>query len=165
MKNKSEKKFLPLRRLETESVKDSENACHDLARYAILCGWWQRTVDHLCRSFEGPGQELVQGMVQLVNTRVIPWSGTIHSGWITSPANETHRGNAMPFLWLSFLRSNEYVRIPIYTGKSKRKCELNVLLISFLANTFVRNVSVPILNAAIKEGLSSNTWNLSRMTI
>ena len=35
-------------------------------------------IEHSCSSFEGPGVGLVQGVVQLVNTRVIPWSGTIH---------------------------------------------------------------------------------------
>lgn len=65
----------------------------------------------------------------------------------------------MPFLWLSFLRFNEYVTLaaPIRIVRSKRKCELNVLLISFLLDMFVRNVNVPILNTAIGEGLSSNT--------
>lgn len=73
----------------------------------------------------------------------------------------------MPFLRLSFLRFNEYVTLaaPICTVRSKRKFKLNVLLISFLVDTFVRNVNVPILNTAIGEGLRSNTGNLSRMTI
>lgn len=65
----------------------------------------------------------------------------------------------MPFLWLSFLRFNKYVTLvaPIRTVRSKRKCELNVLLSSCLVDTFVENVNVPILNTASGEGLSSNT--------
>lgn len=55
-------------------MKNSENTCRNFdTRYMRLVA---KNGDHLCLSFKGPGQGLVQGMVQLVNTRVIPWFGT-----------------------------------------------------------------------------------------
>lgn len=64
-------------------------------------------IEHSCSSFEGPGVGLVQGVVQLVNTRVIPWSGTIHPRWITSPTEKIHQeetSRALPPLVAPSLR-------------------------------------------------------------
>lgn len=70
-------------------------------------------IEHSCSSFEGPGVGLVQGVVQLVNTRVIPWSGTIHPRWITSPTEKIHEEETSRAIFLHLFQS--YLKLSYYS--------------------------------------------------